>query len=153
VRVDTAAEMKCAVDTAAKEADVVVMTAAVADFRPVTARLTKWKKEAGPPEIMLEPTPDILAGLGATKRPGQLLVGFAAETDDVEANARAKLVRKNLDIVVSNDVSAPGVGFGHDTNEVTIQLSTGECIRVSLASKRLVAARLLDSVVESRRRN
>ena len=78
------------------------------------------RRTAGRPSCILEPTTDILAGLGAAKRPGQTLVGFAAETDDVEANAAAKLRRKHLDLIVANDVSAPGVGFEHDTNAVTI---------------------------------
>ncbi|MFM8794308.1 MAG: bifunctional phosphopantothenoylcysteine decarboxylase/phosphopantothenate--cysteine ligase CoaBC [Acidimicrobiales bacterium] len=153
VRVETAAEMKCAVEEHAASSDVIVMTAAVADFRPVRISDGKWKKENGAPRIELEPTPDILAGLGASKRPGQVLVGFAAETDNVEENARRKMARKNLDIVVSNDVSAPGAGFGHDTNEVVIHLSTGSCTRVPLSDKRRVAAHVLDSVVETRRRN
>lgn len=151
VCVETAAQMKSAVDAAALTADVVVMCAAVADFRPVTAADGKIKKRDGVPEIVLEPTPDILAGLGAAKRPGQVLVGFAAETDNVEANAREKLSRKNLDMVVANDVSAPGVGFQHDTNAVTIYLSTGLEKSVPLADKRTIARRLLDSVVEIRR--
>ena len=151
VCVETAAQMKSAVDAAARTADVVVMCAAVADFRPVAAADGKIKKRDGVPEIVLEPTPDILAGLGAAKRPGQVLVGFAAETDNVEANAREKLSRKNLDMVVANDVSAPGVGFQHDTNAVTIYLSTGHEKSVPLADKRTIARRLLDSVVEIRR--
>jgi phosphopantothenoylcysteine decarboxylase/phosphopantothenate--cysteine ligase len=153
VSVETAEQMKRAVDDAARRSDVVVMTAAVADFRPVGVVPGKLKKENGAPEIVLEPTPDILAGLGEAKRDGQVLVGFAAETDNVEENARSKMARKNLDIIVSNDVSAPGVGFGHDTNEVVIHLSTGECIRVPLSDKRRVAACVLDSVVQTRRRN
>ena len=120
VCVETAAQMKTAVDAAALTADVVVMCAAVADFRPVAAADGKIKKRDGVPEIVLEPTPDILAGLGAAKRPGQVLVGFAAETDNVETNAREKLSRKKLDMVAANDVSAPGVGFQYDTNAVTI---------------------------------
>jgi len=150
VCVETAAQMKAAVDAASRTADVVVMCAAVADFRPVAAADGKIKKRDGVPEIVLEPTPDILAALGAAKRPGQVLVGFAAETNDVEANAREKLARKNLDMVVANDVSAPGVGFQHDTNSVTIYLSTGHEKLVPLASKRTVARHLLDSVVEIR---
>ena len=82
------------------------MAAAVADFRPKVAETGKIKKDDGVPEIVLEPTPDILAGLGARKRPGQILVGFAAETSDLVANAEAKLRRKNLDLIVANDVSA-----------------------------------------------
>ncbi|MFM8602205.1 MAG: bifunctional phosphopantothenoylcysteine decarboxylase/phosphopantothenate--cysteine ligase CoaBC [Actinomycetota bacterium] len=150
VCVETAEQMKAAVDRVAPAADVVVMAAAVADFRPVRAAGGKLKKRDGAPEIVLEATPDILAGLGESKRPGQVLVGFAAETDDLEANALDKLRRKNLDMVVANDVSAPGVGFGHDTNAVTIWLSTGDRKTVPLASKRAVAVALLDSVVQVR---
>lgn len=150
VCVETAEQMKTAVDRVAPTADVVVMAAAVADFRPVRAAGGKLKKRDGAPEIILEATPDILAGLGESKRPGQVLVGFAAETDDLEANALDKLRRKNLDMVVANDVSAPGVGFGHDTNAVTIWLSTGDRKSVPLASKRAVAVALLDSVVQVR---
>ena len=150
VCVETAAQMKAAVDAESRTADVVVMCAAVADFRPVMATDGKIKKRDGVPQIVLEPTPDILAGLGDAKRPGQVLVGFAAETSDVAANAREKLVRKNLDMVVANDVSAPGVGFRHDTNAVTIYLSTGGEKSVPLSGKRTVARHLLDSVVEIR---
>lgn len=153
VRVETAAEMQCAVEHHAPSSDVIVMTAAVADFRPVAVSEGKWKKENGAPRTELEPTPDILAGLGAAKRPGQVLVGLAAETDNVEERARGKMARKNLDVVVSNDVSASGVGFGHDTNEVVIHLSTGTCTRVPLSDRRRVAAHVLDSVAETRRRN
>jgi phosphopantothenoylcysteine decarboxylase/phosphopantothenate--cysteine ligase len=150
VCVETAEQMKAAVDRVAPTADVVVMAAAVADFRPVRAAGGKLKKRDGAPEIVLEATPDILAGLGESKRPGQVLVGFAAETDNLEANALDKLRRKNLDMVVANDVSVPGVGFGHDTNAVTIWLSTGDRKSVPLASKRAVAVALLDSVVQVR---
>jgi phosphopantothenoylcysteine decarboxylase/phosphopantothenate--cysteine ligase len=148
VSVETAAEMKSAIDAAAASADVVIMTAAVADFRPVPVAEGKWKKEDGAPPIVLEPTPDILAGLGAAKRPGQVLVGFAAETSNLVENAKGKLVRKNLDIVVANDVSQPKVGFGHDTNAVTIVTKTGTS-NVPLADKRTVAAHVLDSVEQS----
>jgi phosphopantothenoylcysteine decarboxylase/phosphopantothenate--cysteine ligase len=95
---------------------------------------------------VLEPTPDILAGLGARKRPGQVLVGFAAETDDVVTNATRKLRRKNLDLIVANDVSAPGVGFGHDTNAVTVIGPDGPLLAVALTDKRAVAAAVLDLV-------
>ena len=148
ISVETAAEMKAAVDSAAAGADVVVMTAAVADFRPVPVSQGKWKKEDGAPSIVLEPTPDILAGLGAAKRPGQVLVGFAAETSNLVENARGKLTRKNLDIVVANDVSAPQVGFGHDTNAVSIVTPEG-VDTVDLTDKHRVAAHVLDSVEKS----
>lgn len=149
VPVETAAEMAEAMLRLAQGADVVVMTAAVADFRPEKVVTGKWKKSSGAPEIRLVPTEDILARLGESKPPGQVLVGFAAETSDLEQNARDKLVRKNLDLVVANDVSAPGVGFGHETNAVTIVSAAGESRQVGLASKRDIAAAVLDSVCRS----
>ena len=150
VSVETAQQMLDAVSVHAPVSDVVVMTAAVADFRPVQAAEGKIKKHKGIPEITLEATPDILASLGSSKPVGQTLVGFAAETDDVVANAKGKLERKNLDIVVANDVSAPGVGFGHDTNAVTILSADGSQIQVELANKHAIATAILDSVVKSR---
>ena len=150
VSVETAQQMLDAVSEHAPSSDVVVMTAAVADFRPVHAVDGKIKKHNGIPEITLEPTPDILASLGAAKPVGQTLVGFAAETDDVLANAQSKLKRKNLDLIVANDVSAPGVGFGHDTNAVSILLADGQQIQVDLATKHTIATAVLDSVVKSR---
>jgi len=150
VVVETAAEMEEAIMARADTVDVVVMAAAVADFRPKltdpAATTVKFKKDAGPPEIVLEATPDILAALGRRKRPGQILVGFAAETSDLLANARAKLGRKNLDLVVANDVSAPGVGFDHDTNAVTLVGAGGAVQNVPLAEKRAVARAILDAV-------
>ena len=150
VSVETAQQMLDAVSVHAPASDVVVMTAAVADFRPVQAAEGKIKKHKGIPEITLEATPDILASLGSSKPAGQTLVGFAAETDDVLANAKGKLERKNLDMVVANDVSAPGVGFGHDTNAVTILCADGSQIQVELANKHAIATAILDSVVKSR---
>jgi phosphopantothenoylcysteine decarboxylase/phosphopantothenate--cysteine ligase len=150
VSVETAQQMLDAVTKHAPSSDVVVMTAAVADFRPVHAVDGKIKKHNGIPEITLEPTPDILASLGAAKPTGQTLVGFAAETDDVLANAQSKLKRKNLDLIVANDVSAPGVGFGHDTNAVSVLLADGQQIQVPLATKHTIATAVLDSVVKSR---
>jgi phosphopantothenoylcysteine decarboxylase/phosphopantothenate--cysteine ligase len=150
VPVVSAADMHAAVATRAAAADVVVMAAAVADFRPVTVATEKIKKTGGPPEIRLEPTVDILAELGRTKAPGQVLVGFAAETTDVAAHARAKLEAKGADLLVANDVSAPAVGFEHDTNEVVIYGATGSVVTVPLATKETVAGRILDAVVELR---
>jgi phosphopantothenoylcysteine decarboxylase/phosphopantothenate--cysteine ligase len=150
VSVETAAEMQAAVEHAAASADVVVMAAAVADFRPVAPAVGKIKKDAGAPTIVLEPTPDILAGLGAAKRPGQVLVGFAAETDDLLTNAASKLQRKRLDLIVANDVSAPGAGFQHDTNAVVILGADGTVQHVPLADKRAVARAVLDAVAARR---
>jgi phosphopantothenoylcysteine decarboxylase/phosphopantothenate--cysteine ligase len=149
VKVQTAAEMEQAVLTRSDACDVVVMAAAVADFRPVETAGSKLKKDAGVPRIVLEPTTDILAALGARKRPGQTIVGFAAETDDVVVNARSKLVRKGADLIVANDVGAPGAGFEHDTNEVVI-VSPSTLHTVSLSDKRAVARAVLDAAIEVR---
>jgi phosphopantothenoylcysteine decarboxylase/phosphopantothenate--cysteine ligase len=150
VDVETAQQMFDAMTAQAEHADIVVMSAAVADFRPVVAAAGKIKKEGGVPEIVLEPTPDILAALGASKRKGQTLVGFAAETSNLVDNAKGKLARKNLDLIVANDVSAEGVGFSHDTNAVTILAADGSCRQVGLGSKHAIATEVLDSVVKVR---
>jgi phosphopantothenoylcysteine decarboxylase/phosphopantothenate--cysteine ligase len=148
VAVETAAQMQAVVTERSERADVVVMAAAVADFRPVAPPAGKIKKDGGVPTITLEPTPDILAGLGERKRPGQVLVGFAAETDDLLAHAEGKLRRKNLDLIVANDVSAHGVGFQHDTNAVTLLRADGPPRSVELADKRTIAAAVIDTIVE-----
>jgi len=145
VLVETAEEMDRAVRAEAGGADIVVMAAAVADFRPKAAAPSKLKKGDGVPDLVLEPTTDILAALGRERAPGQVLVGFAAETDDVRANAAAKLKAKGVDLVVANDVSAPGVGFSHDTNCVLILGADGTEREVPLAAKRSVAGAVLDA--------
>jgi phosphopantothenoylcysteine decarboxylase / phosphopantothenate---cysteine ligase len=148
VPVETAADMERAMLEHAADADVVVMAAAVADFRPKAPAPSKLAKSDGVPEIVLEPTPDILAELGRRRRAGQVLVGFAAETHDLETRAAAKLRAKKLDLVVANDVSADHVGFDHDTNAVTILDPDGGRRDVSLASKLEVANAVLDSVID-----
>ncbi len=150
VRVDTAAEMADAVLAAAEHADVVVMAAAVADFRPAVAAPVKLRKTDGPPQLVLEPTVDILAELGRRRRPGQVLVGFAAETGDPEERALQKLRSKGADLVVANDVAAPGSGFDGDTNAVTIYGADGRRTVVGLSSKGEVAGAVLDRVVACR---
>jgi len=150
VRVDTAAEMEQAVLSRADDADVVVMAAAVADFRPVQVAARKIKKAGGVPNMVLEPTNDILAALGALRRADQTIVGFAAETDDLRANAADKLTRKGIDMIVANDVSAPGVGFEHDTNAVVILGADGANQEVPLAEKRAIARAILDAVSTTR---
>jgi phosphopantothenoylcysteine decarboxylase/phosphopantothenate--cysteine ligase len=149
VRVQTAADMEHAVLTRSDACDIVIMAAAVADFRPVMSADRKIKKDGGVPQVVLEPTTDILAALGARKRPGQTLVGFAAETDAVIENATAKLERKGADLIVANDVSAPGTGFEHDTNAVTIITPTA-VNQVALSDKRAIARAVLDAVLEHR---
>jgi phosphopantothenoylcysteine decarboxylase/phosphopantothenate--cysteine ligase len=148
-RVETAAQMEAAVGRHA-DADVIVMSAAVADFRPKSAADHKLKKADGPPDVVLEPTPDILADLGRRKPAHQTLVGFAAETGDLHANASMKLASKGADIIVANDVSAPGVGFEHDTNAVLILTTSGRTSEVGLRDKRAIASALLDLIVEER---
>jgi phosphopantothenoylcysteine decarboxylase/phosphopantothenate--cysteine ligase len=151
VRVETAAEMEEAVLSRAPDADVVLMAAAVADFRPKAATPEKIKKADGVPEIVLEPTTDILAELGRRRRPGQTLVGFAAETGDVRSYASSKLRAKGLDLVVANDVSAPDAGFEHDTNRVLVLGPDGFEIEGSLMDKRAVARLVLDAVIDRRK--
>jgi phosphopantothenoylcysteine decarboxylase / phosphopantothenate---cysteine ligase len=146
VEVETAAQMEDAVLARAVGADVVVMAAAVADFRPKVATGTKLHKADGVPDLVLEATTDILGELGRRRRSGQVLVGFAAETDDVPERARAKLAGKGVDLMVANDVSAPQVGFDHDTNAVTIFGADGTITPVPLSDKSAVADAVLDRV-------
>ena len=148
VLVDTAEEMRAAV-VDRLPADVVVMAAAVADYRPAAPAAEKIKKTGEARTITLEPTPDILAELGQGDEVGTL-VGLAAETSDVLANAHAKLHAKGADLIVVNDVSAPRTGFDHDTNEVTLLDATGGRTSVPLTSKRQVARAILDRVVALR---
>jgi phosphopantothenoylcysteine decarboxylase/phosphopantothenate--cysteine ligase len=158
-RVATAGEMEAAVGRAAPAADLVIMAAAVADFRPRQVAPATIKKADGVPDVILEPTPDILAGLGATRRPDQVLVGFAAETvggpgvtgpdaaDRLLALARHKLAAKGADLIVANDVAAPGVGFTHDTNAVLIVTADGTTVDVPLTGKEAVAHAVVDAAV------
>jgi phosphopantothenoylcysteine decarboxylase / phosphopantothenate---cysteine ligase len=147
VDVESAAEMEAAMGAAAAVSDVVVMAAAVADFRPKAVAETKLSKQDGIPDVVLEPTPDILAGLAEHRRDDQVLVGFAAETHDVMNRGRRKLERKGVDLLVVNDVSAPGVGFDHDTNAVAILGADGTQSDIALTSKDAVANALLDRVI------
>ncbi|MCY4163900.1 MAG: bifunctional phosphopantothenoylcysteine decarboxylase/phosphopantothenate--cysteine ligase CoaBC [bacterium] len=150
IRVDTAAEMAAATAAAAVSADLVVMAAAVADFRPAQAAGVKLKRRDGLPEFALEPTEDILAALVDAKPVGQILVGFAAETCDITANALAKLTGKGVDYMVANDVSLHNAGFGYDTNEVIVLSAGGQTHQVALRSKRAVAKAVLDIVMTNR---
>jgi len=143
IEVETAAEMADAVLERAASSDIVVMAAAVADFRPAVVATTKLHKADGAPEVQLVPTVDILAELGRRRRPGQVLVGFAAETDEVAERAAAKLEAKGVDLLVANDVAAEGVGFGHETNAVTIFHRGGAHTEVPRQSKQDVAKAVL----------
>ncbi len=144
VNVGTALEMEAAVRGHAPAADLIVMAAAVADYRPRTAAADKIKKEDGPPPpLELEENPDILAGLRELA-PGAVLVGFAAETRDLERNGRAKLERKRADFLVANDVSRSDIAFDSDANEVTVFRREGEPVFFSRRPKAELAASLLD---------
>jgi phosphopantothenoylcysteine decarboxylase/phosphopantothenate--cysteine ligase len=146
--VETAGEMAETVLGRAPQQDVVVMAAAVADFRPKQPASAKLRKTEGVPDVVLEPTMDILAELGrrrGSEGSGPVLVGFAAETEELKSRAFEKLAAKGVDLIVGNDVSAPGVGFAHETNAVTIFGSAGST-EVPLTSKREIADAVLDSV-------
>lgn len=145
VRVTTALEMEAAVEEAYQTADVVVSTAAVSDFRPREPAARKLKKGEAPDAVRLVPNPDILAGLGGRKG-DRVLVGFAAETSDVLEHARTKLDAKSLDLVVANDVSVPGLGFGSDVNRVWFVTADGE-EELPVLGKRAIAREVLDRVV------
>ncbi len=143
VPVETAAEMLAAVNEAVKGADALIMAAAVADFRPATVAGDKIKKDSAILDLKLERTPDILSEV----RGDFIRIGFAAETTDLIANAKKKLAAKYLDLIVANNVTAPGSGFGADTNKVTLLFRDGRVEDVSLTSKREVAEAIVDKLV------
>ena len=146
ISVQTAAEMEIACLQAFPDADMCIMAAAVADYRPLQVAKEKIKKQAEAWSIDLEKTTDILAQMGAMKRPDQVLVGFALETENEEANAKAKLIRKNLDYIVLNSMRDAGAGFGTDTNQVTIIRADGAKLKLPLASKNDIALKLCQSL-------
>lgn len=151
IRVTTAREMHDAVMAEAANATVICKAAAVCDWRPVTKHPVKLKKAAqSPSALALEANPDILAELGRSKPPGQVLLGFAAETSNVTDNARRKLETKRLDVIVANDVTAPGAGFHADNNTVQILTADGGELRVPNLPKDRVADRILGVVAKLR---
>jgi phosphopantothenoylcysteine decarboxylase/phosphopantothenate--cysteine ligase len=150
VDVRTTEQMHRAVLASLDRATVVVMAAAVADYRPVMPSLNKLKRGAARLNIEFEPTVDILADV--SRRNGeQLLIGFAAETEQLAEHARRKLKEKSADLIVANDVTAPGAGFDHDTNVVTLFRSDGREQSLPKLTKIQVAHRILDEVAELRR--
>lgn len=151
LEIRSAQEMLDAVLSALPRTDVLLMAAAVADFRPVTPAVDKIKKDAGIPEIKLEKTTDILAAVAQHKLEHgwpRLSVGFAAESRDLLENARTKLAAKRLDLIVANDISASDAGFGVDTNRVTLLYPDGRTEPLPLLSKDQVAETVLERVVE-----
>ena len=149
IRITTAAEMRAAVLERMTEATLVIKAAAVADYRPVTISEQKLKR-SGPLTLELAPTEDILAEVVRRRRPGQLIVGFAAETENRMENGRAKLLAKGADAIVVNDVSGEGSGFDVDSNEATF-LTLSTAIELPRMSKRSLADRILDEILTLRR--
>jgi len=151
VAVESAVQLEAALATAAEGADVIIMAAAVADYRPANPAVHKLKRGqlGATTELALVANPDLLAGLGKRRgaKTAPLLVGFAAETQDVVANARAKLASKRCDLIVANDVAEPGAGFAVDTNRVTVVDRAG-ATELPAGSKAEVAHRILDRVVD-----
>jgi phosphopantothenoylcysteine decarboxylase/phosphopantothenate--cysteine ligase len=146
IDVESAADMHAAAMEHA-DADVIIMSAAVADYTPATPSKSKIKKEAASPDLNLTPTADILAGLGKRKHDGQLLVGFALETDNGLVNARNKLERKNLDWIILNNPNEEGAGFGLGTNRVTLLPREGHAIDLPLMPKSEVAEAIVELAV------
>ena len=143
---ESALAMREAVLQEAVEADIIVKAAAVADYRPKEAASQKIKKNAEEFTLVLEKNPDILLELGAHKKPGQILVGFAAETQNLMEYAQRKLTKKNLDFIVANDVTRTGAGFNTETNLVKILSRNGSVEEVPLMGKDALAALILDRV-------
>lgn len=145
IKVETAAEMKKEVEKYFEEAEVIIMAAAVADFRPAEMITSKWKKNQGVPEIKLVATDDILDSLATHPlRKNKILVGFAAETQELEDAAKKKIEKKGLDLIVANDVSTPGIGFEADLNDVLILDRCGQIIRSGIKSKREISQLIFD---------
>lgn len=148
VRVRSTEDMLQAALKEMEEADVFISAAAPADFRPAVRLQHKWKKSTGVPQLELETTPDILATVAGRRQPGQVFVGFAAETQKLLESARKKLAAKNLDMVVANDVSQEDAGFAVDTNRAVIVDRTGQEEALPLMEKSKLAAHILQRVAE-----
>ena len=147
VRVESACEMLATAEQAFADADIAVMAAAVADYAPATVAERKIKREHTPEcTLELKSNPDIAATLGARKREGQFMAGFALETDNEHANALDKMARKHLDMIVLNSLRDAGAGFGTDTNKVCICTADGACSEYPLKSKAEVAADILNAI-------
>ena len=149
VKVVSARDMYDAVMEAAKDADIVVKAAAVADYRPAEVSDEKIKKKDDNMSIKLERTQDIIAQLGKNKKKGQFICGFSMETENVLENSKEKLKKKNLDMIVANDLRVRGAGFGTDTNLVTL-ITDSELRRLEIMSKDEVAANIFDYILELR---
>ena len=149
VQIESAADMASAMKKAAETADIIVMAAAIADYRPKQYSTSKVKKSDGDMVIELERTEDVLLSLGKLKKPHQILVGFAAETDDLLKNAQGKLERKNLDYIAANIVGVSGRGFAADNNAITLIARDGSQTEFALQSKKDLADALLRHILKN----
>jgi phosphopantothenoylcysteine decarboxylase/phosphopantothenate--cysteine ligase len=150
IPVQTAAQMHTAVMEQVRDADLLIMAAAVADFRPARTAADKIKKEKGLPEIEMEPTIDILQAVGKEREKTgwpRRVIGFAAESRDLLENAAAKLQRKQLDMIVANDISKPDAGFEVDTNRVTFLFPDATTIPLPKTTKEEVAEAVIDRAI------
>ena len=148
VEVTTAAEMYQACTQYFAESDVIIFAAAVADYTPKHPANTKIKKKEDDFVLELTKTKDIAYELGKMKRPGAIHVGFALETDNELENAKSKLAKKNLDMIVLNSLQDPGAGFQHNTNKVTIVDKSGNVVKFDLKSKTDVAGDIIDYIIK-----
>ena len=148
IDVQTAQQMFDAVMDYKDESDILIMSAAVADYRPKNTAGQKIKKAEQTLSIELEPTKDILATIGKVKRENQVLIGFALETENAVENAKQKLVKKNCDLLVLNTLQDSGAGFGHDTNKVTILDRHNNIATFELKSKAAVAKDILQAIID-----
>ena len=147
--VQSAAEMYAACSEIFGQTDITVLAAAVADYRPANISAVKIKKKADDLNLALVRTIDIAATLGAEKKPGQLMIGFALETNDESTHARQKLERKNFDFIVLNSMRDAGAGFGHDTNKISILRRDGTQEDFPLKSKKAVAQDIVAEICRS----
>ena len=147
VPVVSAADMAAAVKETAEQQDIIIKAAAVADYRPDHPVDEKVKKKDGDATLTMERTEDILSYLGAHKKPGQFLCGFSMETEHMLENSRAKLAKKNADMIVANNLKVAGAGFGTDTNVVTL-ITADDCRELEIMSKADVASAIVSEILK-----
>ena len=148
ISIESAAEMAEAMKREFGEAELTILCAAVADYRPAHPEKQKMKKKEGNLFLELERTEDIASSLGGMKKDGQILAGFAAETNDLEANALTKMRKKNFDFIAANVVGVPGRGFGAENNAITLYRADGTKKELSLKSKKDLAKELLEELLK-----
>jgi phosphopantothenoylcysteine decarboxylase/phosphopantothenate--cysteine ligase len=149
IKVESASEMADAVFRLESEAEIIISAAAVADYRPVKVTKGKIKKSGGEMVLKLERTTDILQTLGKSKRKNLFLAGFAAETERLLEYAEIKLKKKNLDLIIANDVSDSEIGFNSDANAVTLIFKDGKKIDIPRSSKKTIAEKIIDEIIST----